>query len=184
MSNNNSLRDLLDSSYHDNKKAHLIGEKYGYVLDHELSTKNHKVYTDKEGRPTIVFRGTASKGDVMTDVALATGHHKRTPKYKRSQKTVAKVRTKYPDKELTAVGHSLWGKLAEGVCADKVVTYNKAIGSKDIGRKRGRKQVDVRDQYDPVSSLIFTQRRGKTIKKTPRGTGFLSLNHHSLPDKI
>lgn len=176
-------RDFLDASYKSNKHASKVAKKHGYTLDKELSGSRHKVFVNKKGEPTAVYRGTKTKRDVIAVAGLATGLFKHTKRYKQTQKDTKKIKEKYKGKSLTAAGHSLGGKLAEGVGAKKVITYNKAIGIKDIGRKRSKGQVDIRNKLDPVSALSFTQREGKN---TSRNHSFKQnkLNSHSIPKKI
>ena len=78
--NKRQTRDLILSSYKDNTVAEKIGKRHGYQLDQELSNKKHKIYVNNKNEPTIVYRGTTSKGDVLTDLALGVGLHKKNKK--------------------------------------------------------------------------------------------------------
>lgn len=175
----NEYHDLMNSAYessHD--KASQTAKDYGYEFDKDLSDGKRKVFV-KDGKPTIAYSGTRDKKDLVTDAALALGLYKHTKRYKQNQKHAAKVRAKYGDGNLTTVGHSLGGKDAETVGANKVITYNKGGGIKDIGRKNIKNQTDIRNKFDPISLVSLSQKGGKrkTIKNKLKNVHKVLRNH-------
>lgn len=155
------VKDLLQASYKRNGDAENIGKKYNLKLDHALSNAEHKVYIDKNGNPDVVFTGTRKFGDVLTDVALATGFGAFTPRFQNSTKLIDKVKEKYKNKPLSVLGHSLGGSLAEhvGKKADKVITLDKGVGLFGIGKNIRNNQTDIRGSNDAVSMFRNTQSR-------------------------
>ena len=164
------LKDLLKASYQRNTPAKEIGKKYGYVLDEDLSNAEQKVYLDKNKNPKIVFTGTRKGMDVLTDAALTFGLAGLTPRFQNSSKLVDKVKQKYKNRPITALGHSLGGSLAESVGGkvDKVITLDRGIGLFGIGRKNKSNITDLRTSNDIFSILRNTQSGGKKI--TIKGT--------------
>jgi hypothetical protein len=96
--------------------------------------------------------------DVVDDGLLAIGLGQYGHRYKNAQRVTKKAEEKY-HKPATAVGHSYGGWLAENSRASgTTMTYNKAVGLGDIGRKKTNRQQDVRTKGDIVSVLSNTQR--------------------------
>ncbi len=164
------LSHLLEASYKRNRKAENIGKKSGYKLNHQLSNSNHKLFTDKNENPYIVFTGSRKVGDWLTDGALAVGLAGLTPRFRNERSYTKKIKEKYKNKPLTTVGHSLGGSLAESVSdlADKTITVNKGTGFFGINKHLKHSQTDIRTGNDPVSLLSRGQSGGKkiTIKHT------------------
>jgi hypothetical protein len=161
------LSSLINASYQGTNAGAKTAEKEGFKMDSALSNRKHKVFTDAENNPHVVFTGTRTLGDVITDGALAVGLGRFTNRFQDSKKLVQKVKNKY-NKPVTASGHSLGGSLAEYSGADKIITLDKGAGLGDIGRKIKKNQTDIRTGTDPVSLLSLTQTGGKhiTIPKT------------------
>ena len=161
------LSSLIKSSYEGTNKGAETAMKEGFRLDRDLSNRQHKVYTDKDNNPHVVFTGTRTLGDVITDGALALGLGRFTSRFQDSKRIVNKVKDKYK-KPVTASGHSLGASLAEYSGANKVITFDKPVGLGDIEHRIKKNQVDIRTGTDPVSLLSFTQSGGKriTIPKT------------------
>ncbi|KAJ1404822.1 hypothetical protein B484DRAFT_437068, partial [Ochromonadaceae sp. CCMP2298] len=89
--NNSSL--AARASYKRNKSADSrAGDRF--VLDHTLSNGEHKVFMDNEngGAPVISFAGTRKGGDLITDAALLLGLERFTPRFKREERFVKKVK--------------------------------------------------------------------------------------------
>jgi hypothetical protein len=181
------VKDLLQASYKRNGDAENIGKKYNLKLDHALSNAEHKVYIDKNGNPDVVFTGTRKFGDVLTDVALATGFGAFTPRFQNSTKLIDKVKEKYKNKPLSVLGHSLGGSLAEhvGKKADKVITLDKGVGLFGIGKNIRNNQTDIRGSNDAVSMFRNTQSGGKKITLKDK-YNFNIINAHDIKhmDKI
>jgi hypothetical protein len=182
------LKDLIQASYSRNTPAKEIGKKYGYVLDEDLSNAEQKVFIDKDMNPKIVFAGTRKGSDYLTDLALGAGLAGITPRFQSSSKLVDKVKQKYKNKPITALGDSLGGSLAESVGGkvSKVITTNKGVGLFGIGKKIRSNQTDIRSSNDLVSLFRNTQSGGKkvTIKGTKSIVNpFKSHNYRNL-DKL
>lgn len=181
------LKDLLQASYRRNTGARDIGKKYGYVLDEDLSNAEQKVYIDKDKNPKIVFTGTRKGADLITDTALAFGFAGVTPRFRRSSQLVDKVKQKYKNRPITALGHSLGGSLAESVAGkvDKVVTLDKGVGLFGIGKRIRPNTTDVRTSNDIFSILRNTQTGGKKVTITARDVFNPSKSHDiKMLDKI
>jgi hypothetical protein len=182
------LKDLIQASYSRNTPAREIGKKYGYVLDDDLSNAEQKVFLDKNKNPKIVFTGSRKGMDALTDLAILGGVAGLTPRFQNSSKLVDKVKQKYKNRPITAIGDSLGGTLAESVGGkvDKVITTSKGVGLFGIGKKIRSNQTDIRASNDVISLLRNTQSGGKKI--TIKGTKgiinpFASHDYRNL-DKI
>jgi hypothetical protein len=173
------LNNLLKASYKNNDEAGKIADKNGYKIDRELSTNQHKVFVDGRGNPNVVYRGTQTLKDVMTDGALAFGMIKNTTRFDQSKKLMDNVKSKYKDKYITTAGHSLGGSLAEAVGGDKVITVNKGAGIDNLLKKRKSNQTDIRAGGDLVSALSTAQSGGKMI--TVKNTNYVNplVSHDS-----
>jgi hypothetical protein len=159
------LKDLIQASYSRNTPAKEIGKKYGYVLDEDLSNAEQKVFLDKNKNPKIVFTGSRKGMDVITDLAVLGGVAGLTPRFQNSSKLVDKVKQKYKNRPITAIGDSLGGTLAESVGGkvDKVITTSKGVGLFGIGKKIRSNQTDIRASNDVISLLRNTQSGGKKV---------------------
>ena len=152
------LGDLLRASYLPEKDAQSMLEKKKYKIDPELSSPESKVFVDETNTPLILHRGTSTFKDILDDGLLAIGLGKYGHRYKNAQRLTKKVEEKY-QRPANAVGHSYGGWLAENSNASgNTLTYNKAVGLGDIGRKKTNRQHDVRTRGDVVSILSNTQR--------------------------
>ena len=159
----NQVKDLIEAGYSRTGKAEDIGNLYGLKLDKQLSNINHKVFYDKERNPTVVFRGSKSKDDAMTDGLLAVGLEKYSTRFRDSKNLIDDVRKKYNNKPILTTGHSLGGSLAEYSGGDKIITVNKGVGFGGIGKEISNKQTDIRTGKDVVSLLSKTQHGSKKI---------------------
>lgn len=166
----NTLKQLFEASYDEPKDAEQRLAKLGYVADKDLTTSKAKVYTDTEGKPIILHRGTElNKGwktalaDIKTDIQIGLG---RTPKRLTEAKRLTKqVEEKY-GKPSTAVGTSMGGYLSEKAGSKDVYTYNKAVAPQDIGKTIKKSQKDYRTATDLISlPSVFQKNKGlKTIR--------------------
>lgn len=160
-----ATKDLFQASYENPDQAQKRLSQYGYKLDPELSRDNAKVFTDPEGKPVILHRGTTlGKGlktaiqDIKTDIQIGLG---RTPKRLTEARRLTKqVETKYGQPS-TAMGTSMGGYLAEKAGSKNVVTYNKAVAPQDLGKKIKKTQKDYRSNLDIISAGALTQRGGR-----------------------
>ena len=180
-----SLQDILAASYQPNRVATNTLEKDGYRLDPTLSTREHKVFIDEQGDPSIVFRGTNQKSvkDIGSDILLGLGLSHLDPRQRASNALVEKVRSKY-NKDPNLYGHSLGGALAEKSARatgnkGNVVTYNKGAAPSDVFQINPSNQVDVRTKNDPVSFFSMFQSGG--AKRELRGRKDLLKTHGLNP---
>ena len=180
----NEVKDLIEASYSRTGEAEALAKPYGLKLDKSLSTINQKVYYDKNKNPTVVFRGTKSRDDVMTDGLLAVGLENYSTRFRDSKKLIDDVRKKYHNKPVTSVGHSLGGSLAEYANADKIISVNKGVGFGGIGKEISNKQTDIRTNNDIVSLLSKTQHGGKKINIKTNHINPLHEHSHSNLDKL
>jgi hypothetical protein len=87
----------------------------GYTLDSHMSRKRAKVYVHKQ-KPDVIIapRGTQGLADKWTDFAAVIGGRRRQSKrFQHAQTVTNRVRAAYPHAQITAVGHSLGGVLAQ-----------------------------------------------------------------------
>ena len=164
---NNSLRPILEASYAKNKEAKKMLEKENYKLDKGLSTKEAKVFIDKNGNPNIAVRGSKSAKDfLISDPLLALGLGKLDPRQKATDKLIKKTTKKY-NQQPNLYGHSLGGSLISNAkTKGTITTFNKGAGLGDFGKKIKKNQTDIRTSGDLVSLISKTQ-KGKnklTIK--------------------
>jgi hypothetical protein len=159
------LGDLLKASYLPEKDAQSLLEKKKYKLDPELSSPETKIFVDESNSPLILHRGTSTVKDIIDDGLVAIGLGKYGHRYKNARRLTKKVEDKY-QQPAHAVGHSYGGWLAENSGASgNTLTYNKAVGLGDIGRKKTNRQHDVRTRGDIVSRLSSTQQANtETLK--------------------
>lgn len=159
------IKSILEASYKPQRQAQEDLGKIGFEYDPELSTMENKVFFDKQGKPSIAFRGSTRVTDfLIEDPALALGI--KTPKQKKAEELVKKVETKY-GKPVDTYGHSLGGYRAETSGAKgNIYTYNKAVGLGQIGKKLPKTQTDIRTSKDIVSigSLLQFGGNKKTIQ--------------------
>jgi hypothetical protein len=174
---------LLNVSYLNQKRAKNRLRDLGYTYDDRLSTNENKVFTDRNGKPNIAFRGTKRVKDYVADAMLAVGLEKYNPRFQEAKKLTKIVEETYKQ-PANAFGHSLGGALAEKAGAHGTVfTYNKGAGLGDIGRTIPRRQTDIRTSDDIVSALSATQRHPyNNFREIPtHGADFLAA--HSI-DKL
>jgi hypothetical protein len=169
MDDKKALKQLFEASYDDPNKAKERLANLGYKADEDLSTSKAKVFTDPQGNPIILHRGTElGKGwktalsDIGTDIQIGLG---KTPKRLTEAKRITKqVQEKY-GQPTTAIGTSMGGFLAEKSGADKTITYNKAVAPQDIFKRIPKSQKDYRTATDIISlPSVFQKGSRKTIK--------------------
>ena len=90
---------LQDYSIHEDDTAH--------------QNAHTAIYTTKDGKKTIAFRGTSPNdlGDLKADAAIASKNFHRSKRYRLWDNTLQDLRSKYGDDAInTLVGHSLGGR--------------------------------------------------------------------------
>lgn len=174
----NDLGDLVKASYLPQKEAQSFLEKKKYKLDPELSKMDTKVFTDENNTPLIIHRGTHTLKDVIDDGLLAVGLGKYGHRYNEAQRITKNAEDKY-NKPANTIGHSYGGWLSENSGAKgNIVTYNKAVGLGDIGKKKNsNRQLDVSVKGDRVSGLGLTQTANKeTIENKHQNKNFITAH--------
>jgi hypothetical protein len=156
------IKSFLKASYKPGKK---IPDN---IYDHHLSGKRVSVYHNPTtGKATVIHRGTASLTDwVKTNIPMALGYEG-GKRFKHAKKIQKKAEKKYGASNVTTMGHSLGGRIAEkvGKKSSQIITYNKAATPKSIQKATPKNQIDIRTTGDLVSKLSTVQRH-KTKMKT------------------
>ena len=152
-----TLKSLIQSGY-DRSSV----EGWNKIMDTpEVSAFKHI----KTPQVVIVLRGTTgTMKDWSNNAVFGLGgevSYKQTPRYKRAKARVAEIESKYNPQDITIVGHSQGGLLAEIVPskARETITLNKATRPQDFlfGRRKKKNQYDIRAKYDPVSMFNTRQ---------------------------
>lgn len=159
------IKDLLKASYKTQRDAKQELEGKGWTYDPSLSTIKDKVFLDDRGTPVVLHRGSKRIGEdwIMSNIPLAFGLEKYSPRFKESRQVISNVKDKY-NKPVTSIGHSLGGSLAEKSGADRVITFQKGSGLGDITTQIPWHQTDVRTKYDLPSALSAYQTGGNKIQ--------------------
>lgn len=158
------IKDILKASYKTQRGAKEQLEQQGWTYDPALSTIKDKVFLDQAGNPVVLHRGSKRIGEdwIMSNLPLAFGVERYSPRFQESKKIITQVREKY-DKPVTSIGHSLGGALAEKSGAEKVITYQKGTGLFDVAKQIPWNQTDIRTKYDLPSALSTYQTGGNKI---------------------
>lgn len=134
----------------------------GYQLNKNLSGKRAQVYYNPNTKQSVVtHRGSQGWRDwVKTNTAMALGYEKGN-RFKHAKKIQKQAEKMYGASNITTIGHSLGGRIAEkvGQKSNKIITYNKAATPKSILQHTSSKQVDIRTSNDAVSALSKLQRK-------------------------
>ena len=127
-----------------------------WIPDYDLSTEYVKVYTNTNSNQVVVMhRGTNDLYDVLTDVGLAF-NHRQGHRFEASEQIQKLAENKYHPENITVLGYSLGGLLAEMYSSPQVkeiITFNKALIPYDLNRELPNNQYDIRTDYDLVSVL-------------------------------
>ena len=138
-------------------------------------------YDQNTGKAIVAHKGTTSVADwVKTNLPLAFGYE-RGKRFQHSKKIQKQAEQKYGSKNITTVGHSLGGRLAEkyGKHSDKIVTFNKAATPTSIRKKTKENQTDIRTTRDPVSYLSKYQ-KGQGKKESIKSKTYNLVGEHSI----
>lgn len=176
------LKKLLSSTY--DKKNVDIGD---FKVDKSLSGKRAKVYHNQiTGQTVTAHRGTKGLKDWVTDLGMALGYENGN-RFKHAKKVQQKAEKKYGTENMTTIGHSLAGRLAEkyGQNGKEVITLNKAVTPRTMFSNVSNKQFDIRSTSDPVSALQFGQRnRNLSEIKTKTKSPLLEHNTNILNRRV
>ena len=180
----NTLQLLLEATYTGN-------EVDGFILDKEISTNETRVFVNpNSGHIVVAHTGTYNPSDWGNNLAYAVGGdfvYKQTPRYKRAEKVQKLAEAKYGAKNITTIGHSQAGLIAQllGKNTKEIITLNKATRPQDLFRlHQPKKQYDVRSEADIVSLWRnpLQRRNERTIKK--KSNNILSEHKPSVLNRM
>jgi hypothetical protein len=151
--------------------------------DKVMDSPEVSAFKHPSGQVVIALRGTEGTAkDWSNNAVYGLGGetaYKQTPRYKRAKERVAQLEKQYNPEDMTLIGHSQGGLLAEIVPskAREIITLNKATRPQDfLFRRRKSNQYDIRSRFDPVSFFPL-QKSNYTID----GVSLNPLKQHS-PD--
>jgi len=170
----NTLKSMIKSTY-DRSEV----EGWNKIMD----TPEVTGFKHPSGQVVVALRGTeGTLVDWQNNAVYGVGGelaYKMTPRYKRAKERVAELERKYNPEDITLIGHSQGGLLAEIVPskAREIISLNKATRPQDfLFRRRKSNQYDIRSRFDPVSFFPL-QKSNYTID----GVSLNPLAQHS-PD--
>ena len=168
----NTLKSMIKSTY-DRSEV----EGWDKIMD----TPEVTGFKHPSGQVVAAIRGTEGTAKDWSNNALyglgGELAYKQTPRYKRAKERVAQLEKQYNPEDITLIGHSQGGLLAEIVPskARERITLNKATRPQDfLFRRRRKNQYDIRSRFDPVSFFPL-QKSNYTID----GVGMNPLKAHS-----
>ena len=145
----NTLKSMIKSTY-DRSQV----EGWQKIMD----TPEVTGFKHPSGQIAVALRGTeGTLTDWQNNAVFGLGGetaYKMTPRYKRAKERVAELEKKYNPEDMTIIGHSQGGLLAEIVPSNarERITLNKATRPQDfLFRRRKKNQYDIRSRFDPVS---------------------------------
>ena len=145
----NTLKSMIKSTY-DRSEV----EGWQKIMD----TPEVTGFKHPSGQVVVALRGTeGTLVDWQNNAVYGVGGelaYKMTPRYKRAKERVAELERKYNPEDITLIGHSQGGLLAEIVPskAREIISLNKATRPQDfLFRRRKSNQYDIRSRFDPVS---------------------------------
>jgi len=170
----NTLKSMIKSTY-DRSEV----EGWQKIMD----TPEVTGFKHPSGQVVVALRGTeGTLVDWQNNAVYGLGGelaYKQTPRYKRAKERVAQLEKQYNPEDITLIGHSQSGLIAELLPskARERITLNKATRPQDfLFRRRNKNQYDIRSRFDPVSFFPL-QKSNYTID----GVGMNPLKAHS-PD--
>lgn len=183
------LHKALKIAYMRNKpkrQARLL-KKYGYRLDTDLSNPRETMvaYNPFDKKVLFVANGTSinSEKDILTDIVLAHGGIKQTPRFEDTKNILNKAKEKYKGSNFVLAGHSLGSSLVNyaGSGSDKIVTYNGAFTPNQKARPNVtnyRTEGDVVSYYAPkanTTTLLKPKPESDAAQSNPESVIYSSL---------
>ena len=151
--------------------------------DKVMDTPEVSAFKHPSGQVVVALRGTEGTAkDWRNNAVYGLGGetaYKMTPRYKRAKERVAQLEKQYNPEDITLIGHSQSGLIAELLPSNarERITLNKATRPQDfLFRRRRKNQYDIRSRFDPVSFFPL-QKSNYTID----GVSLNPLKQHS-PD--
>jgi hypothetical protein len=168
----NTLKSMIKSTY-DRSEV----EGWNKIMD----TPEVTGFKHPSGQVVVALRGTEGTAKDWSNNAIyglgGEMAYKQTPRYKRAKERVAQLEKQYNPQDITLIGHSQSGLIAELLPskAREIITINKATRPQDVFfRRRKKNQYDIRSRFDPVSFFPL-QKSNYTID----GVGLNPLKAHS-----
>jgi hypothetical protein len=154
-----AIPEFLQTSYSTPEKQKEIAIKHGYIRD-DRSNKNTQILKKKGSSSIIIHRGSQTGQDWIDDARIMLGQGNKLKRVKDGIKLRKKIESE-DGMQVTSIGHSLGGYLAEKTAGKNapVYTYNKHA----IGLTKSRKntsQVDISRYGDLASLPSLFQRNG------------------------
>ena len=158
------------------KKQRKRLKRFGYVLDPELTTREHLVaYNPFDKKLLYVSSGTdfSNPTDVYNDIRGLTNTQKSTRRYEEEKNALLKAKQKYNPEKTTLASHSLGSQYTNTIASrsDDVYQYNPFIMPNTTPREN---VFNLRTEYDPVS--LFAPKQITTTLPNPNGL----LKAHNL----
>ena len=176
-----TLQALLDASYSG------VGNVEGFILDKKISSKTAKVYVHQTGQVVVAHTGTYNSKDWINNGVFGIGGetaYRQTARFKSSEKVQKSAEKKYGAKNITVLGHSQAGLLAQmlGKNSKEIITLNKATRPQEMiyGSSKKNKQFDVRSQGDVVSLWRNPFQKSKQKDITIKNKTGSLLQEHSV----
>lgn len=163
-------------------------EIMGYKYDRDISKKRSAVYVNEDNKEvTLALRGTVPSNirDLGSDVKILLDDtlNKTTNQFKNSQymkdarKALKRVKSKYPNYEITIVGHSLGGRGSIQLSKEHKnidsVTFNSG-GGNFTKNQIPKTDTHYRAPTDPISVGFALDSQTKNVKPDDMKVG---LNH-------
>lgn len=159
---------LAAAAYMSDDAANEVASQYGYNLIKDDSDADRKLFANDAGNAIIAFRGTDLKNkkntfrDVLNDAAIMFGKQHLTPRFQKSEQSVANALKKY--NTVSTTGHSLGASQSMHVARNLGVTsyaYNPAFSIPHIaqsikdrilyGKQPKEHNKVFTTYYDPIS---------------------------------
>lgn len=169
------LKQLLNKSYDKTPTSY-----NDYIVDPALSGRRVQVYRNaKTGKVVVAHRGTEGIHDWITDLRYGSVGAENSNRFRHSRKIQQLAAEKYGKGNLTTIGHSLGGVLAEESAADgEVLTLNKPASM--FNAKTNKKQVDIRSSRDPISMFRPMNMNNKNKLITVPSNSFNPFTEHAV----